>query len=157
MRDVHPDWKASALGIVHLGRIQIGVGSALDRKVLIRITGPTDNPDDDIVVEAREGAVPDPRSCVWRTEYGESPVLLVMSSLRRRTSQAELNERATDAAQQLAGPIWTRAPERLRRYQRYAHAAAFDETRPRIIELARALAFESTAAWERFRVLAKMR
>jgi len=36
------------------GSIGLGIGSALDEKYLFRIEGPTDAPDDDVVIEAKE-------------------------------------------------------------------------------------------------------
>jgi hypothetical protein len=186
MRDIHPEWPGAALRIVRLGWLRIGIGSAREPKVLIRIAGPTAHPEDDVIVEAREGMPSKPGSCVWRGAPGQSPVLMsmVMAIVGRRvpelhgfaaipgrtrsfwlqswdpryvelsisdiTSQSELEELASDAGRQLAGHLWTSVPEPLRRYQRYAQAAAFDETHPRIVQLALALAQESNAAWERF-------
>ena len=36
------------------GRLRVGVGSALDRKYLIRVEGPTTDPGDDLILEAKE-------------------------------------------------------------------------------------------------------
>lgn len=185
MRDLHPEWTGSAMDIVSLGWLRIGIGSARERKILLRLTGPTAHPEDDMIVEAREGPPSRTRGCIWRGSPGQSPVLLVMSIVGRRmpelygfaallahtrpswlqswdphyvelsvsdvASQSELEELASDAGHQLAGHLWAHAPEFLQRYQRYAQAAAFDETRPRIARLALTLAQESNAAWERFR------
>jgi hypothetical protein len=38
---------------VHIGALQLGVGSALDKKYLVRLTGPTADPADDVVVELK--------------------------------------------------------------------------------------------------------
>jgi hypothetical protein len=185
MRDLHPEWTESAMDIVRLGWLRMGIGSAREHKGLIRLAGPTADPEDDVIVEAREGMQSKPQSCIWRGAPGQSPVLLVMSIVGRRmpelygyaailgrtrsywlqswdpqyvelavsdvTSQSELEELASDAGRQLAGHLWSHAPELLQRYQRYAQATAFDETHPRIARLALALARESDAAWERFR------
>lgn len=40
--------------VVRVGRLDLGIGSALDEKFLIRVRGPTDSPDDDVVLEAKE-------------------------------------------------------------------------------------------------------
>ena len=185
MREIDPMWTEATTTIVGLGALHLGFGSALERKVLIRIAGATAGPEDDVIVEAREGVAPSSRGCVWRGSYGESMVLLFTAVLGRRmptlhgfapllgstrhfwlqswdpgyaelsladiTSQHELEELAADAARQLAGQLWSRFPETLGRYQRHAQRKAFDATRARVITLARELATEANAAWERFR------
>lgn len=40
--------------IGHIGRLDLGIGSALDEKFLFRVRGPTDAPEDDVVIEAKE-------------------------------------------------------------------------------------------------------
>ena len=185
MLEIHEGSRESSYDIVKLGSLTFGLGSALERKALIRIAGPSASPDDDLVIEAREGIAPTTRGCVWRASYGESLILMFRSILGRRmpeihgyaplrgspreywfqswdpgyaelslrdvTSQAELEELAIDAAQQLAGHLWTHFPPTLRPYQRHAQLKAFDATRARVVKLARELADESNAAWERFR------
>lgn len=184
MHRVHPEWPALFTHVVRIGALTMGIGSALERKMLVRIEGPSASPDDDIVIEARAGQVPYSVSCVWRGSYGESMVLMFIAVLGRRmpevhglaemlgskrrfwvqswdpgyveleladiANQTELEELAVDAARQLAGPLWNRFPERLRRYEQYAQAQAFDVTRARVVKLAKQLATESNAAWERF-------
>lgn len=183
---IHPDWPVGTFDIRRVGALSMGFGSALERKVLLRIEGPTANRDDDLIVEAREGLAPNEGSCVLRASYGESLVLMFMSILSRRMpeihgfaslpgtsrrfwvqswdpgyqelslrdvqSQADLEEVVVDAAEQLGGHLWTKFPEALRLYQRYAQMEAFDATRAEVVVLARTLALESNAAWERFRV-----
>jgi hypothetical protein len=51
--EVDPKRSASHYEIRKLGALQMGIGSALETKLLFRIRGPSDAPDDDIVVEAR--------------------------------------------------------------------------------------------------------
>jgi hypothetical protein len=46
------------------GTIALGVGSALDEKYLIRVRGPGEGPDDDVVLEAREVRNPGDVDCV---------------------------------------------------------------------------------------------
>jgi hypothetical protein len=46
------------------GWLRLGIGSALTRKILIRIEGPTPAPDDDLVLEAKEVVAFDRGSCV---------------------------------------------------------------------------------------------
>jgi Uncharacterized protein conserved in bacteria (DUF2252) len=66
-------------------------------------------------------------------------------------SQAELEELAVDAAHQLTRVAAAHLPPALVRYQRYVLRQAFDETRPRLTALARALAEESNRGWARLR------
>jgi hypothetical protein len=172
--------------VVRVGALSMGLGSAMETKVLFRIQGPTSSADDDYLVEAREGAAPEESSCVWRGSHDQSLLLTFMSVLGRRlpdifgfvplrgdrsrefwlqswdpgyqelslmdvANQAELEELAIDAASQLGGHFWTHLPERLRPYHRYAQLKAFDLTRARVVKLARELADESMAGWQRFR------
>jgi hypothetical protein len=46
------------------GWLRLGIGSALTRKLLVRIEGPTPAPDDDLVLEAKEVVAFDRGSCV---------------------------------------------------------------------------------------------
>ena len=50
----NPRLRAEFFDVQSAGRIRIGVGSALDRKYLLRVAGPTGGPDDDVVLEIRE-------------------------------------------------------------------------------------------------------
>ena len=49
-----PELPRGYLTVVRAGRLQMGIGSALTPKVLMRIQGPTDAPDDDELVEAKQ-------------------------------------------------------------------------------------------------------
>lgn len=40
--------------IVMLGKLRLGIGSALDDKYLVRVEGPTEAPDDDVILELKE-------------------------------------------------------------------------------------------------------
>jgi hypothetical protein len=53
LRD-HPDLHPRYFEIQRMGRLSVGFGSALDTKYLMRIRGPTDSPDDDAVLEAKQ-------------------------------------------------------------------------------------------------------
>jgi hypothetical protein len=179
MRQIRPDSSAQSYDIVRVGWLSLGFGSALERKVLIRIAGPTTSDDDDVIIEAREGVTPTERGCVLRASYGQSLILgrrvpdvqgfaplrggarefWVQSwdpgyaelSIRDINTQAELEELAVDAAHQLAGHLWTYYEDSVRPHQQYAQLTAFDATRVRVERLARELATESNAAWDRFR------
>lgn len=54
MRTLLPDLPPTFFEIKRVGRIHIGVGSALDLKYLIRIEGPTEAADDDEILEAKQ-------------------------------------------------------------------------------------------------------
>jgi hypothetical protein len=65
--------------------------------------------------------------------------------------QTDLNELAIDAGRQLAGHFWTTFPEPLRGHQRFAQLRAFEMTEERARNLARQLADDTVAEWDRFR------
>lgn len=185
---VRPDRPAGYFDIVRAGELKMGVGSALERKMLIRVRGPSADPVDDVVLEARAGEPPGASGCVWRPDHGGALHVLMFTallgprmpdvlgyvglnenantspfwvqswhpgyvelSLADLRSQEELEEVAEDAAKQLAGHFWTRFPEPLRVYQRYAQLQAFDVVRERAVKLAGELAREVVVEWERFR------
>lgn len=81
MRETTPARPESFYRIVRLGTIEIGLGSALERKMLIRIAGATDNPSDDLLLEARGHSVPEFRGCVWRPTGGSLNVFTLTSLL----------------------------------------------------------------------------
>lgn len=53
MLATHPDLPANFFRVVQVGALQLGVGSALDRKYLVRIVGPTVDPADDVIIELK--------------------------------------------------------------------------------------------------------
>jgi hypothetical protein len=58
MRETNPARPETFYRISRLGSLEIGLGSALERKMLIRITGATDDPLDDVILEARYHSLP---------------------------------------------------------------------------------------------------
>jgi hypothetical protein len=50
--------------LIRAGWLRIGVGSAAARKVLIRVQGPTTDPEDDVLLEAKEAANLDGFACL---------------------------------------------------------------------------------------------
>lgn len=50
--------------VVRAGWLRMGIGSATTRKVLVRVQGPTADPDDDVLLEAKEVATLDGISCL---------------------------------------------------------------------------------------------
>ena len=70
MRATSPERPDSFYRIVGLGLSDVGIGSSLERKIMIRITGRTDSPTDDLMMEARVvGAAPG-TDCVSRPMSG---------------------------------------------------------------------------------------
>jgi hypothetical protein len=53
--------------VVHAGWLRIGVGSAAARKSLIRLQGPTIDPEDDVLIEAKEVTNLDGVACLERS------------------------------------------------------------------------------------------
>ncbi|MEL6820657.1 MAG: DUF2252 family protein [Calditrichota bacterium] len=53
-RAEEPDLPAEYFTVVESGILQMGIGSALDMKFLVRIAGKTDDPLDDVVLECKE-------------------------------------------------------------------------------------------------------
>ena len=84
MRETTPERPEAFYEIVRAGGINIGVGSALERKTLIRVAGPTDVPDDDLMLEARITATPTGQECVSRANGGSLHVLMFASLLGPR-------------------------------------------------------------------------
>ncbi len=81
MRETTPDRPESFYGIRRLGSVEIGLGSALEQKMLIRIEGPSDSPLDDLILEARAHSLPEYRGCVWRPTGGSLNVFMLTSLL----------------------------------------------------------------------------
>jgi hypothetical protein len=81
MRETNPERPESFYRISRLGALEMGVGSALERKMLIRIAGSTDDPVDDVILEARTHSLPEYRGCVWRPTGGSLNVFMLTSML----------------------------------------------------------------------------
>ena len=84
MLEIHQEWPKSMLDIVSIGSLSMGLGSALERKALVRVAGPTAARDDDLLIEVREGGELETGGCVLRASYGGSLILMFMSILGRR-------------------------------------------------------------------------
>lgn len=54
MRETRPDLSPQFFFVKKMGRLELGVGSRLDTKLLLRIEGPSPDPSDDIILEAKE-------------------------------------------------------------------------------------------------------
>jgi len=60
----NPEFTSSFLTRKKMGMLHLGIGSALDRKILIHIEGATTAPDDDVVLEAKELSPMRPERCI---------------------------------------------------------------------------------------------
>jgi hypothetical protein len=81
MQATSPERPEAFYRIVRVGSIEIGIGSALEPKTLIRIAGPTDDSGDDLMLEARVTATADDHDCVSRPVNGGSLHVLMFRSL----------------------------------------------------------------------------
>lgn len=81
MRETNPARPERFYRISRLGLVEFGLGSALERKMLVRIEGPTDDPRDDMILEARRHSIPEFRGCVWRPTGGSLNVFMLTSLL----------------------------------------------------------------------------
>jgi hypothetical protein len=81
MRETNSGRPENFYRIIRVGSLEMGLGSALERKMLIRIAGPSDDPRDDVILEARTHSLPEYRGCVWRPTGGSLNVFLLTSML----------------------------------------------------------------------------
>ena len=83
--ELHPERPAAYYDIVRVGSLEMGVGSALETKLLFRLHGPTDLPTDDLIVEARATVPPTGKDCASRPLHGGAlQPLMFMSVLGPR-------------------------------------------------------------------------
>lgn len=81
MVEIAPERSPTFYQIARAGTFQLGIGSALERKLLIRIAGPSDAADDDVILEARTTATPDGRECVSRPVNGGSLHVVMLGAV----------------------------------------------------------------------------
>jgi uncharacterized protein (DUF2252 family) len=72
VRNLRPEIPAGWFGLKRIGTLQMGVGSALVRKVLARLEGPTPAPEDDVLLEAKQLSQLEGVSCVQVPLSGEA-------------------------------------------------------------------------------------
>ncbi len=85
LAEARPDRPAGRYEIQKIGRIETGIGSSLEKKVIVRARGTSDDPADDMVLEGRLTTRPTGNECVWRPPHGGSlHVILFTSVLGRR-------------------------------------------------------------------------
>jgi hypothetical protein len=88
LTDTQADRARAYYDIVRVGSLRMGLGSALETKLLFRVRGETDAPTDDVILEARVASQPASTSCVWRPSHGGSlHTLMFMSLLGPRLPQ----------------------------------------------------------------------
>jgi hypothetical protein len=81
MRATRPERPEGFYRIVRVGSVDIGIGSALEPKTLIRIAGPSDAPGDDLLLEARVTSTNTADQCVSRPPNGGSMHVLMFATL----------------------------------------------------------------------------
>ena len=81
VRPDHPDLSSGYFAVKRAGLLHIGVGSAVKRKVLIRVEGPTSDPDDDVLLEGKEVTNLDGVHCLERST--NPPAVRVIDGTRQ--------------------------------------------------------------------------
>lgn len=81
MRQTNPDRPEAFYRIERVGRISLGIGSALDDKLLVRIAGPSDGRFDDLFLELRPAERDMMPSCMSRHGEGGAMQVLMITSL----------------------------------------------------------------------------
>jgi uncharacterized protein (DUF2252 family) len=81
VRREQPDLSSTYFAVKRAGWLRVGVGSAINRKVLIRVEGPTLDPDDDVLLEAKEVTVLDGIGCLEAP--ATSPAVRVIDGTRQ--------------------------------------------------------------------------
>ena len=81
IHDENPELPRHFFDVVKAGRLRMGVGSALDRKYLARVQGPTLDPDDDVLVEIKEVRDLSGIECVHRRPKDPFPILAAQSRI----------------------------------------------------------------------------
>jgi Uncharacterized protein conserved in bacteria (DUF2252) len=105
MKETAPQRPESFYRITRAGSAQIGIGSALEPKTLIRIAGPSDAADDDLILEARITAPPLEHECVSRPANGGSLQVLMFTSLLAQHQPEVFGFLPREGAQQ-APELW---------------------------------------------------
>ena len=84
MRQIYPDLPDHFFEVKRGGRLRLGVGSALDRKFLLRVEGPTASPDDDLILEAKEIDLKRDFGCARRLGLRVGQILVAQSRIALR-------------------------------------------------------------------------
>lgn len=171
------DGDPKQMEIVAVGIPRDGVGSSTARRAMVRLAGPTPEPDDDLLVEVREGITSMTNTCVFRGPPNELVALLAMSFSRREmpgvhgfvlgggsvwlqswdASHVELGIRDIASPAELDELMADAAAQLAKQAaffpeleRRAAQVAALDKTRQEIATLSRELARDVERAWQQF-------
>ena len=81
MRLERPDLAPGYFAVRRAGWLRMGVGSATARKILMRVSGPTLDPDDDVLLEAKETVSLEGVSCLEKPTT--PPAIRVIAGARQ--------------------------------------------------------------------------
>jgi hypothetical protein len=77
----NPDLPRTYFDVKKAGRHRLGVGSALDEKYLLRVEGPSEAPEDDVLVEVKQIRDLSAIQCIERRPRDPSPILNAQSRI----------------------------------------------------------------------------
>ena len=103
MLDTRPGHPPGFYRLVRVGRIEMGIGSALEPKTLVRIAGPTEAANDDVILEAKVTSTATADQCVTRPPNGGALHVLMFATL--------LGTRMPDVFGFMPQPVDRKAPE----------------------------------------------
>ena len=81
MEAENPQLPSGFFEVKRMGGLNLGIGSALDEKYLMRVEGPTEAPDDDVILEAKSIHDLDAADCVQRPRQGIARVAIAQARL----------------------------------------------------------------------------
>jgi hypothetical protein len=81
IHEENPDLPRSYFDVKKAGRLRLGVGSALDEKYLVRVEGPSDATDDDVLLEIKEVRDLSGIECIHRREKDPFPILAAQARI----------------------------------------------------------------------------
>lgn len=124
MLSEHPELSKDFFAIENIGRISVGFGSALDKKFLIRVHGKTDDPEDDVVLEAKEVRDLSGIKCINSRESGGAFRILV-GQARIAEVPHQFLAQVPQGADTSAKPFWVHAW-----HEHYVELSLSDELSP---------------------------
>jgi hypothetical protein len=128
VRRERPEFPEDYFDVVRSGWLRLGIGSASSRKVLIRVKGPSSDPDDDVVLEAKAVRALDGLNCL---EAPQPPTLRIVAGSHQL---GRLKYDILAAGPEVAVPEMTLQGEHLRNWWIHSwepsyHEIAIDEFR----------------------------
>lgn len=81
MQEQHPTLPVAFFDVKNMGTLRLGIGSALDEKFLFRVEGPSNDPSDDVILEAKELRDLSGVDCVHRRRNDPFAILAAQSRL----------------------------------------------------------------------------